>query len=175
MPERQGGRRAMPRGLTFGVFALTLLAATAAQAAPQRQPETGVPAVVIEAPDGWTTQRPSAVTLNAFNAGRNGVISITIETTTENPDLTLFRDNVFRAANCAALPRAETAQVGERTGQAFYCQPSQTVLAPVRIVLIRLDPTHVLSVSQTYRLDASGADVQGLEQTVATLRYEGVR
>lgn len=158
----------------FGLTALAaaLLSATAAQAASHRLPATGGPAATMTAPDDWTETRLGAITVNLFNAAHNAVISVTIETVPVGASLTGFRDNVFKAANCAALPRTETVRIGGREGAAFYCQPAQTPLAPARVVLIRLGDTHILSVSSTYRLDATGADVQGLDAVMATTRYE---
>ncbi|MDB5475492.1 MAG: hypothetical protein JWP49_1003 [Phenylobacterium sp.] len=159
-------------GLAGLAVALSLSLAGGAQAAPQRVPDTGTPAVVMDVPDGWILQRLSAITLNVFNPLRTAVISITLETTPANPDLNLFRDNLFRAAECSSLNRAESLRIGGRPAQVFYCQPKQTALAPARVALVKLGDTHVLAVSTTYRLDATGADIQGLEKVIATSRYE---
>jgi hypothetical protein len=172
--EAARGNRTMIQRLKMGLVALVAaLVATSAQAAPQRTPETGNPAVVVDVPDGWVLQRLSAITLNVLTPARNGLISITIETTPPGADLNLFRDNVFKSANCTSLNRAERVRIGGREAPAFYCQPSQTALAPARVILIRLGDTHVLALSHTYRLDATGADVQAVEKVLATTRYEG--
>jgi len=162
------------RRLGLTALAITLTTATAAHAAAYRLPQSGGPAVAVTAPDDWTATRLGEATLNLTNAVRDGVISITMETVPPDASLTTFRDNVFKAAHCAAMDRTETLRLGGRSGQAFYCQPAQSQLAPARIVLIRLGETHILSVSHTYRLDATGADVQGLEAVLATVRYEDV-
>jgi hypothetical protein len=164
----------MIRRWKAGLAALVLgvLAAGVASAASYRQPETGRPAIDIVAPDNWTVDRPQGMSLNLTNAKRNGALSITIETVDAGFSLTRFRDNAFKAASCTTLDRVETTRVAGRTAPTYYCQPPQTFLAPTRVALVQLDPTHVLSVGQLHRLDATAADIEALEQAIATIRIE---
>jgi hypothetical protein len=111
--EAARGNLTMIQRLKMRLVALVAaLVATSAQAAPQRTPETGNPAVVVDVPDGWVLQRLSAITLNVLTPARNGLISITIETTPPGADLNLFRDNVFKSANCTSLNRADPHPLG---------------------------------------------------------------
>lgn len=161
-----------PYGWALAGVAAALTAATAAGAETVRQPTSGTPAVAVDLPSGWTTDRPNVSSLNLFNPAHNGVVSVAIETTPADFSLIQFRDNYFKAAQCTPMDRTETVRVAGRTGTAYYCQPTQGPLAPARVVLLHIDPTHVLSVGHSYRMDATGADVQALEKAMADLRLE---
>lgn len=162
----------MIRRFRWALAAVVAVAAGAAEAATYRQPQDGRPAVVIDAPDSWTVSRSGPMSMNLLNAGHNGVISISIETVPEGFSLDTFRDNYVKAASCPLTGRTETVRVAGRPAGAFYCQPTQGPLAPARVVLLQIDPTHVLSVGHSYRLDANGAAVQELETAIASIRLE---
>ena len=147
------------------------LVAGGANAATYRLPQEGRPAITVNAADTWSPSRPGSA-LNLLNPARTGVVSISIEEAPAGFSLDTFRDNYVKAAQCTLLDRTETVRLAGRTASAFYCQPTQGPLAPARVVLLRIDPTHVLSVGHSYRLDAPAAVVQELESVIATITLE---
>jgi len=156
-----------------GGLAALALAAAPALAAVERAPTDGAPAFQVSVPDGWTTTRDAVGNLRLMAADKSGAVVLNLVARSEvaGADLDRVATESLKAAKAEPFASAEDAMVDGHPGRAYLSR----IVTPagalaVRLVLVRLDDTHLASETGLLRADASPAQARALRDALGGVR-----
>jgi hypothetical protein len=164
--------RFLPRARAFalaGAVFATALAANPVAASMERLPDDGSPAFRVMAPDGWTATRDGVGNLRLMAADKSAavVLCLVSQSAVAGVDLDQVAVESLKAAKAEPYTGAEDAMVDGHPGRAYASRvvTSAGVLA-IRLVLVRLDDTHLASETELLRADATPAQAKALRDTL---------
>lgn len=150
-------------------LSLVLFAAAPADAGQVRYPASASPAFSISAPDGWRTEDDGS-NYQVFAPDQGGFIQLSMVAA---DDLATAKDDdlaalVFKAAGLPAFSRKQPVRIDGHTGTAYFASMEmQGKTVAVRVVLLRLDPTHLAVVTDAR---IGGSPTAPLDAVLATVR-----
>jgi hypothetical protein len=160
-----------------GLVAAALLVAGAAQAEVERLPAAGTPAFQVDVPAGWTTNRDGDGNLYVIAGDHSAVLVLNMVAADDAGAVTLdaFAATALSRANATPFSRSEAATLAGRAATAY----SSTILNPsvgtvrIRLVLARLDATHIAVESELVQPNATAAQTQAVSGLVGHLAIVG--
>lgn len=165
-----------PRRARFAVAAAAfaaVLAASPVTAGVERLPGDGSPAFRVTAPDSWTTARDDVGNLRVMAADRSGalVFNLVANPAVAGADLDQVAAQSLKVAKAEPFVAAEDAVIDGHPGRAYASRvvtPAGTLA--IRLVLVRLDDTHLASETELLRADASPAQAKALRDVISGVR-----
>jgi hypothetical protein len=150
-----------------------VLAANPVSAGVERLPSDGAPAFQVSVPDGWTTARDAVGNLRLMAADKSGavVLNLVARSAVAGADLDRVAAESLKVAKAEPFASAEDAMVDGHPGRAYLSR----IVTPagaltVRLVLVRLDDTHLASETGLLRADASPAQARALREALGGVR-----
>ena len=159
------------------VAALVLMLSTIAQAQqPVRIPQQGEPAYAFDAPPGWKIVYDEHHNLQFVKGGAFLQLSMASGAALAGLEMDSLAAQILKAA---AFPPFKSRQVGAiagRPGRIYFAAKSQSgVTVELSLTLVRLDDTHVATLTRVTRVGVPAADLASLEDLVAQVRFVGVK
>jgi len=160
---------------TTGILACTA-AISAAAADTYRVPQTGNPALVADAPPGWTGQRVGQNEVVISSPGEMAVVELSIisDPATAAKPLPEVAAEVFDSAPLPRWTSSEPASVAGLPGQAFITTVDRGTPVLVRVIIAKIDANHVATVKEiTMPKGTTPEQLSGLNGIVSHLSISG--
>ncbi|MBS0296507.1 MAG: hypothetical protein JSR45_09355 [Proteobacteria bacterium] len=168
--------RLLPRARALAVAGALLavaLVTSPATAAVERLPDGGAPAFQVTVPDGWTSARDGVGNLRIMAGDKSGalVLNLVAHAAVAGADLDQVAAESLKVAKAEPFSAAEDAMVDGHPGRAYVSR----VVTPagalsIRLVLVRLDDTHLASETELLRADANPAQAKALREAILGIR-----
>jgi hypothetical protein len=158
--------------LLAGLLLAAFLVAGPALADRVRTPDTGTPALSIDAPAGWEV-RHEAIGLLLVQPDGGRVVAAGVVGGLSAP-LDEVAAAVISQLGSPPYSHSEAEAVGGLAGKAYDTTAVNNagVSARMRLVLAQVDPTHVLVVYEITRADLPPTDAEALHAITATVTIE---
>jgi hypothetical protein len=153
---------------------LSLLAAGSALAAPQRAPQAGDPAIVVDAADGWVVVRPDPAGVVVANGKGMVAVMLAPGPLAEN-QLDAGAAEVLASVGADPASRSEPAMIRGFKGKAYYSRVTKDgVSGSLKLVLVRPDDQHFAAVIEDRNDGIGAADNKAIDAMIASVRFEGL-
>jgi hypothetical protein len=148
------------------------LAGTAhAQGKSVRHPETGSPYLSLTLPDSWSSQVDPSGNLIIFNVATTAGFSITVAQ--DSGTLDALAAGSMQVAKAMPPSFAGSAMLAPAAAGNLYYSAIETAAGPtlnLRMTLVRIDPTHIASVTMLTKRDAPPADLAEAERVQQSIK-----
>jgi hypothetical protein len=167
----------MPLKALIGcIAALALMLAVPVQAEPVRIPQQGEPAYAFNAPPGWQIIYDEHQNLQ-FR--RNGVVlqlSMASGAALAGLELDRLAAQILKSAGFPPYKSWQVGSIAGRPGRIYFAAKSQgSVTVELSLTLVRIDDTHIATLTRVTGVGAAAADLASLEDLVAQVRFVGVK
>jgi hypothetical protein len=150
-----------------------VFAAGVAQAEVERLPAAGAPAFQVDVPTGWTTNRDGDGNLYVIAGDHSAVLVLNMVTANDASSVTLdaFAATALSHANATPFSRKDATSLAGRSAVAYISTiPNQSVgTVQIRLVLARVDATHIAVESELIQPNASAAQTHAFDGLIGRL------
>jgi hypothetical protein len=161
--------------LALSLAVATAPAAPAAQAQMLHLPKAGAPAFVVSAPPSWRATYDPFGNLQLMAPDRSGFVEFSMleDPSIDRTPAAAVATAAFKSAGAAAFSRTQPGSIAGRPGEAFAGVITRAgVPLEMRVVLVKLDPTHYASVAVVRRQSATPAQSAALEALASRAQLE---
>ena len=160
------------------VLAFVLMLSPAAQAESVRIPKEGSPAFAFDAPPGWRIVYDEYNNLQFFDPANSAMLQLNVMAGPEMQGASLedLAAAVLKAGTFPPYTHQEVGSISGRAGQTFSAsKPSNGIQLITDLTLVRLDETHVATLTRMKRSDVKPAALSALEALIAKVQMTGVK
>lgn len=170
-------RRAFLRMVLVALLLLPAALAEAQQSA--RLPRQGNPAIAVDVPAGWNVRYDDLGNLLITAVERYGGFSISMieEDAVATRSLPDYAAAFLKEAKYPPFQRAQATTLAGRSGQDFFtvAKNSSGVGLNVRVILVKLDGTHLVSVTRITAVGSTAAQEASMDALLARMRFVGLK
>jgi hypothetical protein len=165
----------MLRSLSLSILLIVGLVAGSfpSHAQTVRLPKAGDPAFSMDVPTGWTYSYDANDNLQLMATDRSAVLQLSmiaderVATTT----LETVAASIFQSAGAAPYTREEPGKVVGHAGEAFYGTLTEPqVVLQMKLILAKLDNTHIAAISSLIRPDATPQQIAALNALIGLVQ-----
>jgi hypothetical protein len=157
------------------IFAAALAAAlvgSAAWAGVEHQPQSGTPAFEVDVPQGWEVTRDDGGNLYALAGDHSGGLVLNMVEGSDSTDVNLddVAAKAMEVAQAQPYSRKAPATVGGQPAEAYYSGMGDGSVT-FRLVLVKVDKTHIGSEGVMMSAKASDAQTAAVEAVAAGVHF----
>lgn len=160
------------------VMAFVLALSPAAQAEMVRIPKEGSPAFAFDAPPGWRIVYDAHNNLQFFNSANSVMLQLNVMSGQEMVGASLedLATAVLRAGTFPTYTSQQAGTISGRAGRTFSTsKPANGIRLITDLTLVRLDETHVATLTRMKRSDVKPTATAALETLAAEVKLTGVK
>ncbi len=169
----------MRKGLLSFLLIVVALATGSAQADSVRVPKTGDPAFAFAVPAGWTIfyDEYGNLRLTALDHSCALQLSMISDASVGKASLPQLAAQIMQAAQAKPFTKKQAAQVAGRNGTEFFSKITNDkgVVIELRVILVRLDASHVASQVAMKGDGITKAERAALDNLIAQVRLTAVK
>jgi hypothetical protein len=161
----------------LAALAAVILLAPTANAGVVRTPVSGEPAFEVNAPDGWPVTRDGDNSLQITAPDRSGWIVVSIRPAPDLPHMSLddLAAAAFSIAHALPFTRKEPTTLAGLPAEAYFTTAvADGGAAHLRLVVAKVDATHVATVIQALRIDPTEAQAEAIQGLQARVHIVGL-